>query len=391
MRPTGLHAFCLHPAQQQQTTVGIIHFKECAVKSYLRPHVLALCLLAPASAFVAGIPATAAAQARPATGQAATPVIQALQVNADNALSPGSELQFTVEGTPRAQVRVGLDNNRVAVPLQESARGVYRGTYTVRRADQIDPSGVIRVSLTSGGRTAVTNFTYPSSFLEARAPSIQQPAAAALAIERFTAMAVDRIEPGTVLRYRLVGAPGGNASFAIPGVANRIEMRETRPGRYEGSYTVRRNDNLQALDSAVATLRSGNQVATADLDRLRVRDTDRAMGSAPLMPVSVPVQLLSPGNNAAVDGSQVIVQGRATPGSMVRVKVDAVAPAQGSRMSVAQAVMDQTVQADMNGNFSFSFGQPRVMPVPGTRYEVSAESLDGGQPSASRLVLFQRG
>ncbi len=115
------------------------------------------------------------------------------------------------------------------------------------------------------------------------------------------------------------------------------------------------------------------------------------MGSAPSLPLAVPVQLLSPGNNAAIDGSQVIIQGRATPGAMVRVKVDAVAPAQDGRMSVAQPVLEQTVQADRNGNFSFSFGQPRVMPAPGTRYEVSAESLDGGQASGSRLVLFQRG
>jgi len=360
------------------------------MKSQLRQHALALCLLAPAGAFVVGLAGPAAAQPR-ASGQASAPVIHALQVDADNALVAGSRLQFTVEGTPRADVQVGLDNNRIAVPLRENARGVYRGSYTVRRADRIDPTGVIRVSLASGGRTAVTNYTYPPSFAIASGPpGLQQPGGP-LAIERFNAVAVDSIEPGTVLRYRLVGAPGGDASFSIAGVADRIDMREIRPGRYEGSYTVRRNDNLNALENAVATLRSGNRMVTADLDRLRVRETGPAMGSAPAIPLAVPVQLLSPGNNAAIDGSQVIIQGRATPGAMVRVKVDAVPPAQGGRTSVAQPVLEQTVQADRNGNFSFSFGQPRVMPAPGTRYEVSAESLDGGQASESRLVLFQRG
>jgi hypothetical protein len=96
-------------------------------------------------------------------------------------------------------------------------------------------------------------------------------------------------------------------------------------------------------------------------------------------------------NNAAIDGGQVTVQGRTSPGALVRIKVDAVTPAVTGRTAVAQPVLSQTVQADMNGNFSFNFGQPRVMPAPGTRYEVSAESVHGGQSSESRMVLFQRG
>jgi len=377
-------------------------------------------------------------------------------------------------------VRVAIANNAIGFALRETERGLYRGTYTVRRADNIDPTGVIRVSLTSGQRTAVLNYTYPPSFIPAAAPPpVAQAPAAPLEIERFTAMAVDRIEPGTVLQYRLIGAPGAQASFSIPGVADRIEMRETRPGRYEGSYTVRRNDNIDRVNSAVATLRAGNRVVTAELDRLRVRDTDaptianmtpRQGESVPQgNPVTiggrfedtggrgvdprsvrivvsgrditnesritpnefsfraalppgrhtvevsaqdpagnrtakswtfevasaiapapyVPVQFLSPINNAAIDGAQVTVQGRASPGALVRIKVDAVTPAQNGRMAVAQPVVSQTVQADVNGNFSFNFGQPRV--VPGTRYEVSAESVHGGQTSESRIVLFQRG
>lgn len=451
----------------------------------LRHNALALCLMASATAIVGvtAVPASAVAQSRAA---APVPEIFALQINADSGVASGSQLQFTVEGTPRAQVRVGLADNRIGVALRETTRGVYRGSYTVRRADNIDPTGVMRVSLTSGKRTAVMNYTYPPSFIAAAnpPPPVTQGPAAPLEIERFVAVAVERIEPGTVLQYRLTGAPGAQASFAIPGVANRIEMRETRPGRYEGSYTVRRNDNIDAVNSAVATLRAGNRVVTAELDRLRVRDNDAptiasmtprqgesvaqgpvtvaarfddaggrgvdprtvrlvvsgrdvtnearitpnefnfratlppgrhtvevtaqdragnstakswtfdvgtAMGSAPALPAFVPIQLLSPSNNATIDGAQVTVQGRAAPGAMVRIKVDAVAPAQGGRTAVAQTVVQQTVQADMNGNFAFNFGQPRALPAPGTRYEVSAETVQGGQASESRLVLFQRG
>ena len=447
----------------------------------LRKHALALCLIAPAAAgvVVASLPAVATAQTRAA---APAPEIYALQLNADSGVASGSQLQFTVEGTPRSQVRVAIADNAIRIGLKETARGVYRGTYTVRRADNIDPTGVIRVSLTSGRRTAVMNYTYPPSFIAAaNPPPVAQAPAPPLQIERFTAVAVDRIEPGTVLQYRLIGAPGAQASFSIPGLVDRVEMREIRPGRYEGSYTVRRNDDIERFDSAVATLRAGNRVVTADLDRLRVRDNDAPViadmtprqgasvpqggavtiggrfqdaggrgveprsvrivvsgrdvtnesritpdefsfrgplppgrhtvevmaqdpagnstakswtfevGSAPVAAPHVPLQFLSPSNNAAIDGGQVTVQGRASPGALVRIKVDAVSPAQGGRMAVAQPVLSQTVQADMNGIFSFNFGQPRVMPPPGTRYEVSAESVHGGQTSASRMVLFQRG
>jgi hypothetical protein len=448
----------------------------------LRQHALALCLLAPAAAGLglAALPTAATAQARPAARAAPAPEIYGLQLDADSGVASGSQLQFTVEGTPRSQVRVGIANNAIGIPLRETERGIYRGTYTVRRADNIDPTGVIRVSLTSGQRTAVMNYTYPPSFVASAAPPppVVQAPAAPLEIERFTAVAVDRIEPGTVLQYRLIGAPGAQASFSIPGLVDRIEMRETRPGRYEGSYTVRRNDNIERINSAVATLRAGNRVVTADLDRLRVRDNDApsiaqmtprqgeavppggavtigarfedaggrgvdprsvrvvvsgrditnesritpnefsfrgplppgrhtvevtaqdragnstakswtfdvgtAMGSAPY----IPLQFLSPSNNAAIEGGQVTVQGRAAPGALVRIKVDAVSPAQNGRMAVAQTLLSQTVQADMNGNFSFNLGQPRV--APGTRYEVSAETVHGGQASESRIVLFQR-
>jgi hypothetical protein len=454
----------------------------------LRQHALALGLIASATAMfgVGSFPAPAHAQARAARAAAPAPEIYALQINADSGVASGSQLQFMVEGTPRSQVRAAIANNAINVALKETARGVYRGTYTVRRADNIDPTSVIRVSLASGQRTAVMNYTYPPSFIAAASPPpvaqppVAQAPAAPLEIERFIAVAVERVEPGTVLQYRLVGAPGAQASFSIPGLADRIEMRETRPGRYEGSYTVRRSDNLDRLNSAVATLRAGNRVVTADLDRMRVRDNDAptivqmvprqgdsvppgvvtvgarfedaggrgvdprsvrivisgrdltndsritpndfafrgplppgrhtvevtaqdragnstakswtfevgtAMGSAPY----VPLQFLSPSNNAAIDGGQVTIQGRAAPGALVRIKVDAVTPPQNGRMAVAQPVLSQTVQADVNGNFSFNFGQPRVMPVPGTRYEVSAETVHGGQSSESRIVLFQRG
>jgi hypothetical protein len=61
----------------------------------------------------------------------------------------------------------------------------------------------------------------------------------------------------------------------VPGVARRVTLDETRPGVYEGGYTIRRRDSLDSFSEAVATLQSGNARATARAD---LRGLDREYG-----------------------------------------------------------------------------------------------------------------
>ncbi|HSV46004.1 MAG TPA: hypothetical protein VLJ58_09455 [Ramlibacter sp.] len=447
----------------------------------LRSTAAALCLLLPVSAAFVATPA--AAQKRVAA--VPTPEIDSLQINADEGLAPGSELEFTLEGTPRGQARVRIVKHNINLVLKETARGVYTASYIVRRNVKIDPASPIRASLSIGNKSASANYTFPSSFAPppvAVAPPQPPQAPPAPRIERFFAEPVARLEPGTELRFRLAGVPGANASFEIPGVVANVPMREARPGFYEGWYTLRRQDNINPSAPIVATLRMGDRVTTAALNRPLVRDNDAptignllprqgesvpaggpttisgsfddaggrgvdprsvrivisgrdvtpdarispqqfsyrgplppgrhtvevtardaagnsaqkswtfdvggsSMGAAP----ALPLQLLSPGNNASIDSGDVRVRGRTAPGAMVRVKVEAISPVFGNRASVAQPVVTETVRADANGDFSFSFGAQRVLPIPGTRFEVSVTADQGGQTAESKLVLFQRG
>lgn len=94
-------------------------------------------------------------------------------------------------------------------------------------------------------------------------------------IDRFVVRPAGRLLPGRELHFRLVGARGGDAWVDIPGVVRGIEMREVRPGVYEGNYTVRRRDDLQAFDRAVATLSRGHFRTTARAD---FRDDQRRWG-----------------------------------------------------------------------------------------------------------------
>jgi hypothetical protein len=81
-------------------------------------------------------------------------------------------------------------------------------------------------------------------------------------IERFTVRALS-IEPGRDMRFRLLGSPGARAEVDIPKVVQNVRLREVQPGVYEGSYTIRRRDDLSEIDRAVATLRNGPMATTA--------------------------------------------------------------------------------------------------------------------------------
>ncbi|WP_328700407.1 hypothetical protein [Caenimonas soli] len=435
-------------------------------------------LLMPVAATIMALPL--AAQAQPA----ATPEVEAFEVTSDGGLRPGAQLKFKVEGTPRAQASIRIRGVERNIPLREVARGVYVGRYTVSRNDRISEDSAIRAMIRLRNRTAVASYTFPEDIARAQAgvrppgPAVPPPVAVApLKIERFSIAPVDRIEPGAELKFSLAGVPGANVDFDIPGVAQNVPMREVRPGVYEGSYTVKRLDNLAPSRPIVATMRLADRTVTQALTQPLIADArppvirhlspregetivgrgatvsgtfDDAGGlgvdpksvrirlsgrdvtaqtqitpqhftyradlpagrhtvdvaasdlagnavrrswsfdvaaSVAAIPVTVPLQVTSHANNAQVSGSSTVIQGRTAPGAFVDVKVSATASLVGL-FGVSQPVSAQRVQADGNGNFSFSF-TPQL-PLPGTRYEVTLVSTRGDVRAESTLVLFQR-
>ena len=75
-----------------------------------------------------------------------------------------------------------------------------------------------------------------------------------------------RLAPGTTLAFTLYGTPGGRAQIAIGSTVGGYYLNETTPGVYEGTYTVRSGDRLDASTPVTANLRVGNKVATAALN-----------------------------------------------------------------------------------------------------------------------------
>lgn len=224
------------------------------MKAQLRNQVAALFLLAPAALTFTALPTAAIAQP-------ATPEVRSLEVTSDDGVDPGSRLHFRLEGTPRAKATVRIRGVRPIIPLREVERGVYVGRYTVARADRIEEGAPIRASLRHGNRTGSASYTVPEGLTQvAVAPPPPQ-----LRIDRFHVTGLERIEPGTELTFVIDGMPGAVAVVDLPGVANNVRLREVRPGRYEGSYTIRRSDNLNVSAPVVASLRAGERVVTANV------------------------------------------------------------------------------------------------------------------------------
>lgn len=357
------------------------------MKIKLRQTVAALALLGPVTM---ALPIAAQAQAI-----AARPTVNALQLTAEDGLAPGAEVQLTVRATPRSRVDVNL-NDRVVVPLREISPGVYSGIYNVRGSDRIDANGLMRVSVASGGLTTSGNYTFPPSVIawqngaQPAPPLAQAPRIEAPRIERFTAMADGPVEPGAQVRFMLTGAAGGEATLNLPGIARNLPLDEVRPGVYRGSYTLRRQDNFDALDAASVTLRLGDRAVGANLTQpIASRGPGAVMGAAPLA-IALQPQILSHSQNDSVDRGPTQIRGRTVPFAVVRVRVDAVPPLVGQRLGVAQQLVSETVQADAQGNFAFDFN-PRSAPIPGTRFEVSVTANERGQSAESRITLMQRG
>jgi hypothetical protein len=244
----------------------------------LRTHVAALMLLAPAASFIA-LPGTAMAAKRVAPA----PEIFTLSVNSDEGLRAGADLDFSVEGTPRSKVSVALAKTNIVVSLRETSAGMYRGSYTVRSRDRIDPTSTISARLTSGSRTATRSFTWPGSFQQLAMGNAPAP----------TPVAAPRIE-----QFRMW--------------PNRVE-----PGRYEGTYTVRQRDNPAAFETATATLRSGNQVATARLSNPNVARDNTPPSVGDLTPR--PGEVVSSAGNTLVSANFEDAGGRGVDPATVRI------------------------------------------------------------------------
>jgi hypothetical protein len=240
------------------------------MKTQLRNYVTSAMLLLPAMVTLAALPSSAVAQP-------AAPEVRSLAVDADAGFEAGSRLRFRLIGTPRVQASVRIRGVRDNIALREVEPGVYVGRYTLKRDDRVAADTDVRAVLRRGNRSVLANFELGATMAAppvAVAPPPPSPPVRApdpLRIERFGMAPVERIEPGAELQFALEGMPGANASVEMPGVERHLRLQETRPGHYEGRYTIRHSDDLHPNRPIVATLRAGDRVVTASVNMQTVR------------------------------------------------------------------------------------------------------------------------
>ncbi len=101
-------------------------------------------------------------------------------------------------------------------------------------------------------------------------------------INDFDVQAVNRVRPGTPLRFTLEGTPGSRALVSIDGTRRSLVLTETSAGVYSGTYVVSAADRIPVNARVTARLERGNNVGTALLAESLQRDWSTA--TAPRAP-----------------------------------------------------------------------------------------------------------
>lgn len=193
--------------------------------------------LALAAALAPALPGTALAQGAQGFAQTA-PAVTGFGVTPVDQLRPGEVLQFKLDGTPGARVRIDIAGAVAPLMLTEVTPGRYEGEYTIRLRDKLQPSATTTARLEKDGQAVTATLAQP---LQAGAAPV-----ASSPISSFHVSAPAQVQPGDELVLALHGQPGGQASASVQGIARRIVLAEVRPGVYEGAYVVRRKDSVRS-------------------------------------------------------------------------------------------------------------------------------------------------
>lgn len=94
-------------------------------------------------------------------------------------------------------------------------------------------------------------------------------------IRGFNVDEVRGLEPGTELNFDVYGTPGGYATLRIDGATRNLNLTETSPGTYQGTYTIGVHDRIRPGSPVTANLRVNNMVDTRVLAEALVRGPGR--------------------------------------------------------------------------------------------------------------------
>lgn len=238
---------------------------------------LALFVLLPLSA----VPGAAVAQQSGYSN--AAPRIGGFDVKQVRKLTPGTELNFTMYGTPGGIAIVSVPGATGRLLLEERETGFYEGIYTIKTADRIPNNSRVTANLRLGNQVAsvvldeylIVSAGKTQAQLKADADAEAAAADRSPRIERFE-VAPNQLTTGYDLGFTLHGTPQAKASVRIAGVKGRIFLDETRDGVYEGVYTIKSADRIAADSKVTANLRVGDVRTSAVLGKSLLASSNSA-------------------------------------------------------------------------------------------------------------------
>jgi outer membrane lipoprotein SlyB len=197
----------------------------------------------------------------------AAPRISGFDVEQVRQLVPGTELNFTLYGTPGGITTIRIPGAAERFLLEEVETGLYAGTYTIKTRDRIATSTHVTANLRLGNQVASAVLDEP---LIGATPGRRMADAASGGadprIDRFD-VEPSQLVAGSDLAFILHGTSGGKASIRIDGVPGRTFLEETRDGVYQGAYTIKTKDRIAPDTRVTANLRVRDRRSSAILGK----------------------------------------------------------------------------------------------------------------------------
>lgn len=181
-------------------------------------------------------------------------------------LTAGTDLNFSIYGSPGSQATLYITGAQRNLTLNEVGAGLYEGVYTISSRDNITANSAVTANLRLNNQIASMVL---GESLQAGVGyrSAEQTNPVTPTISHFEVKPSKELRTGEKIGFSLYGTPGAKAEMAIEGVKGTTSLQEVRRGEYAGVYTIKKQDRI-APDSAVtAKLRAGERIATATLNK----------------------------------------------------------------------------------------------------------------------------
>lgn len=202
-----------------------------------------------------------------------------------------------------------------------------------------------------------------------------------------TNLFIDRIEANSNIRgagddlvVTAYGSPQATASFSLDGI-NRdrpIPMAEIQPGVYEGTYTIRRNDQQTNGRLTVTLNKQGASPVNRTLNQA-IAINSNTENTRTLTP-----RIINTSNNELIS-LPFNLAGETLPNARVRITVEALRSVAGI-ISVSQNLLETTVNANRQGRFNIDLPQANR----NTQLRIRMTASRNNQSQSSEILLRSR-